>query len=369
MSSSNKRKWLALSLWHGFGAKSWQKLLHLTENPLEIFENKELLKLFTGGRRSATEFNRLLDKADEEEARSRVEGFHIMALCDPDYPPLLRSIPDPPPVLYCIGDRTLLPSVSVSIVGTRYPTSYGIEITRKFAAELARSGLTIVSGLAVGIDAQAHESTLNTSGKTIAVLGCGLNQNYPASNHALRARIESDGLVVSEYPWGTSPSPGQFPQRNRIISGLSLGTLIIEAREGSGALITGNLALEQGREVMAVPGKITSTASKGPLMLIQQGATPILSVEDVLNQLPQFNMDGSTGRHRDLQPEYPPESLTSEEKTLWRALSVSPVLLDNLIAGSGLPAPSVHSILLKFELTGWVEQLPGKHYKLTLKNR
>ncbi|MBN1357057.1 DNA-processing protein DprA [bacterium] len=367
MEQSDRRKWLALSLWPGFGVKSWLKLNRMTDNPVAIFDDRTLQARFTDGRRSTEDFGKLLDMADAELARAQTESFGIITVQDPQFSHLLRSIPDPPPVLFYRGDISFLDTLSMGIVGTRHPTAYGIEMTRKFATGLSKRNITIVSGLAIGIDAHAHDAALRQSGKTVAVLGCGLDQDYPRSNRELRCRIEHEGLVVSEYPWGTAPNPGQFPRRNRIISGLSWGTLIVEARESSGALITANLALEQNREVFALPGNITSAASRGPLSLIRQGAVPVTEIDDILEHLPgRPGRDTSNTNHLpDLQP---PENLTDSEKILWSCLSCDAESVDDLIVKSGLPASQVHSILLKFELSGRVQQLPGKQYKFNSKS-
>ena len=225
-------------------------------------------------------------QADAELGNCLQNGVRILTLADPAYPKLLKEIFDPPIVLFCKGDIECLNQHCISIVGSRRATPYGVNTAEKLARELARRGLTICSGLARGIDSAAHRGALEVQGKTMAVLGSGLDHIYPRENKKMAQQIEG-GCVISEFPLNTSPSPQNFPIRNRIISGLSLGTCLVEAAEFSGSLITARLALEQGREVMAVPGNITSPNSFGPNLWIKQGAKLVQNWEDIVEELPR----------------------------------------------------------------------------------
>ena len=307
----------------------------------------------------------LYRKADREINICRENNIEIVYLQDNRYSSLLAAIPDPPFVLYCKGRTELLKTLSLAVIGTRSPTPYGIDIARRLTSELAQYDLTIVSGLAVGIDAVSHATAIERTGRTIAVLGCGLDQRYPASNLEIRKSIEERGLVLClNLPGIHHRIPVNFPRRNRIISGLSLGTLLIEAREGSGALITVNEALDQGREIFAVPGPITSPSSLGPLRLIQQGAYPVINSSDIIDQIPQLK---TTIKSHNLDFEHdiqPPDSLDPEYLPVWRRLGRIPVAIDDIIVSSSLPPQKVQAILLQLELMGLIRQLPGNQYVL-----
>ena len=226
---------------------------------------------------------------DEQAFRAELEtrGLRFVARSSSAFPPLLRAIHDPPPGLFLRGGATadVLARPAVAVVGARACSGYGAEVSRRLGRELASAGLVVVSGLARGIDARAHEGALEADGLTVAVLGCGIDRDYPAANRALAERIAERGLVVSEYAPGVEPAPWRFPARNRIVAGLAVATVVVEARERSGALITADFAMEEGREVFAVPGEITSTLSAGTNALLRAGATPLCSVADVLEAL------------------------------------------------------------------------------------
>lgn len=280
---------------------------------------------------------------------------------DSGFPSLLAAIPSAPLVLYCRGSLECLKDPSVAIVGTRHPTPYGDRAARMLAEGLAGLGITTVSGLARGIDTAVHEASLKGGAKTIAVMGTGMDQIYPPENEKLAERISVNGVVVTEFRDGTPPLAACFPQRNRIISGLSLGTVVIEARERSGALITARFAAEQGKEVFAVPGPITSKASAGPNRLIQQGAKLVEDVEDILEEISAF--------HSKIKP--PPANpksedlfslLTSEEQELLNLLSDQPVGIDGILVKFGKGPGRIHESLLNLELKGAIKSLPGKRY-------
>ena len=264
----------------------------------------------------------------------------------PRFPPFLRAIYDPPPRLYVRGgaESDVLERPSVAIVGARACSSYGAQVARKFARELASAGLVIVSGLARGIDGEAHRGALEARGITVAVLGCGVDRDYPAAHRELAGRIRTDGLVVSEYEPGVEPAPWRFPARNRIIAGLSTVTVVIEARERSGALITADLALDEGRDVLAVPGEITSPLSAGTNALLKLGAGVCTAAEDVLELF---------GLVRD---ERPAVKLGADATAV---LAVLPGGADDVVRATGLDAQAVAVALAELELAGLVEEGEG----------
>lgn len=298
--------------------------------------------------------------AAEAEALDRA-GVAVLTCLDPAYPPRLRVIPDPPPLLAVTGTLQACDELAVAVVGTRHPTPAGRLVTQQLAGALASAGVTVVSGLARGVDGTAHRGALEANGRTLAVLGCGIDHTYPSEHEALRRQIEARGAVLSELPWGAAPLPHHFPRRNRLISGLSVGVLVTEAAARSGSLITARLAAEQGREVFAVPGPIHAEQSRGPNGLIKQGAKLVERVEDILEELlPQLDVHvreqlvrriGSGGAA--------PPPLEGDETVVYSLLSFEPTPIDDLIAKSGLPAGTVNSLLLAMELRGLARRLPG----------
>ncbi len=275
---------------------------------------------------------------------------------DPDYPPLLREIPDPPPLLYYRGQPALSSAPTVGVVGTRDPSDYGRRWTERLTTTLTHQGFTIVSGLALGIDAAAHHSCLAAGGHTWAVLGTGVDQVYPASHQQLSQRIANQGLLLSEYPRGTKPDKANFPQRNRIIAALSRAVLVLEAPSKSGALITARLANEYGRDVYALPGSLDNPRSLGCLELIAQGAQLILGEDQLLEAL---------GGLPALDPP-PPETITNVDPQLqpvWQVLTIEPQSFDQICQATGLPADQVSSTLIQLELFGLATQLPGLQYR------
>lgn len=278
----------------------------------------------------------------------------VVTLTDEEYPVLLREIADPPLVLHVRGDRSLLATPSVAVVGSRRASPYGELAAEKLTATLARAGLSIVSGLARGIDATAHRACLDAGGRTIAVLGTGIDVSYPRSNDHLRRRIERDGLVVSEFPPRTPPRPENFPMRNRVISGLALGTVVVEASQRSGSLITARMAAEQGREVFAVPGQIFAPGSEGGHRLIQSGAKLTHDAVDVLEEL---NLEPLLDT-----PESPPDPLpadTGERETLRLFRVAEPLHADAIPEKSGRSLQELAAVLLQLEMDGWIRALPG----------
>lgn len=267
------------------------------------------------------------------------------------YPRLLAAIHDPPARLHLRGAAGhLLAGPAVAIVGARTCSAYGAHVALELARGLARAGVVVVSGLARGIDAEAHRGALDVGGPTIAVLGCGIDRDYPRSNAVLAARIAEQGLIVSEYPPGTEPAPWRFPARNRIVAGLSLAVVVVEARERSGALITADLALGEGRDVLAVPGEITSSLSRGPNLLIRQGATPCLGVDDVLEAI---GLESAPAR---CSP-----SIGADAALVASALADEPAGPDELCRRTGLAADRVAAALVELELAGLAAQADGRY--------
>ena len=279
---------------------------------------------------------------------------------DPEYPPLLREIADPPLALNVIG-LPLEPRPMLAIVGARKPTSYGLEVAAWFAAELARAGLLIVSGMARGIDAAAHLGALDAGASSVAVLGCGLDICYPRSNHHIYRRLLEGGTIVSEYPSGTAPLPHHFPTRNRIIAGMSLGALIVEGRPEGGAMITARLSMEFSREVFAVPGPVHSSVSLGPHLLIRDGARIVTSPLDILEELGlagQLSLESGGGSPA-------ASELSPEESMVLAALEAQPVLLDIIASDAGIPASTASAILARLELKDLVARHAGSRFSAT----
>ena len=289
----------------------------------------------------------------------------VLTILDPDYPARLKMIHDPPPLLSVCGTLDEADYHAVAVVGTRHMTLAGRVVTEQLSRGLAAAGLTVVSGLARGIDGVAHRSALEAGGRTIAVLGCGIDRTYPPEHQSLRKMIEEQGAVLSELPLGAYPHAYHFPKRNRIIGGLSLGVVVVEAAPQSGSLITARLAAEQGREVFAVPGTVQSEQSRGTNGLIKQGAKLVETVEDILDELSSQFEPSFRARMQDRQATLtrPVQSgrlsLEKDEAMLYAALSLEPMHIDELIATTGLPAALVSGLLLSLELKGAIRQLPG----------
>src|SRR5438309_3336598 len=296
---------------------------------------------------------------------AKAQDHITIALGDERYPELLHAIHDPPPVLYCVGSVEPGDRQAVAIVGSRQATPYGLRVTETLAGELSSLGFTIVSGFARGIDAAAHRAALAAGGRTIAVLGCGLDVDYPPGHASLRAEIAGSGAVLTEFAPGTPPRATNFPRRNRIISGLALGVVVVEAADDSGSLITARLALEQGREVFAVPGPIDVPTSQGPHGLLKQGATLVETVDDIVEELlPQLDRPLQTLKTEPIAalPEH--VELSPSERTVLEVMSREPLHLDDLTERSRLTTPAVAAILLGLELKALVKQLPGQRYCL-----
>ncbi len=299
---------------------------------------------------------------DEELNKLEKAGVKAFSYRDKEYPSRLKEIYDYPPVIYVKGELLPEDEFCISVVGTRRATVYGRQVTEEMVTDLSRSRITVISGLARGIDTIAHKSALAAGGRTVAVFGCGLDTVYPPENAALARQIVENGALLSEHPLGVRPRPDYFPRRNRIMSGMSLGVLVIEAGESSGAIITANMALEQNRDVFAVPGSILSTASKGTNRLIQAGAKLVTGTEDILDEL---NLE-TVARQLEIK-ELVPE--TEDEASLMKALSAEPVHIDEICRACGMPISVVSSTLAIMELKGLVKQVGAMNYSLAREAR
>ncbi len=353
--------WLGFNLVKGIGPAKLRALLDYFDSPAAAWGATEYqLQRIGLDKRAIGSFIQTRAKLDLDERLARVEAFGATILTweSPDYPAYLREIPAPPPVLYVKGNLEEIDQWAVAIVGTRRLTSYGRQVTRDLVTGLVRNHVTIVSGLARGIDAVAHKTAVEQGGRTIAVLGSGLDCVYPAENRQLAKDIcDGRGAVISEYGMGIRPEAKNFPPRNRVISGLSLGVVVVEAGQRSGALITTNFALEQNREVFAVPGNVNSPVSKGTNHLIQQGAKLVSRVEDILEELNLTQVVEQTAVQLAL-----PE--TSEEIALYAQLSGQPTHIDELCRSAEMSTGLVSSTLTLMELKGLVQQVGSMNYVL-----
>ena len=355
---SELRFWVGFSLIPGIGPVRIQRLLdYFGDLALAwLADRRELARAGLDAKTVETVAARRRE-IDLDGAMAKIErlGLRVLTLADPAYPEPLRHIYGPPPLLYLRGELAAADQWAVAVVGTRRATSYGREVAERLAGELARAGVTIVSGLAKGIDSQAHRGALAAGGRTIAVLGSGPDVVYPAENAALARRIVEQGALVTEHPPGTPPDAANFPARNRIISGLSRGVLVVEAGETSGALITADFALDQGRDVFAVPGNIFWPTSVGTHKLIQQGAKLVRIVDDILQELHLGEVHQQL-EMRQLLPE------NETEAQLLQLLSVESQHIDELVRRSGLPAHLVSATLTMMELKGMARHVGGMQY-------
>ena len=353
--------WLALNLIPGIGSVLTQRLLDRFKTPEAVFRApmKELVKIEGLGRKVAGEIQKgPLEKLVEKELSLIKEvGGKILTLKDEDYPKRLKDIYDPPALLYVRGELRKEDELAVAIVGSRKTAPYGRWMTEKIGEDLARHGVTVVSGMARGIDSLAHKGAIQGGGRTIAVLGCGIDVIYPSENRSLFRQIIEYGAILSEFPMGSHPEGGHFPKRNRIISGLSIGVVIVQAGAESGSLITAGYALEQGREVFAVPGNVGAEGSRGTNQLIKDGAKLVESSDDILEEiLPQWKREEGGAQ----RVETPVPDLVGEEEILYKLLAETPPHIDAIIRESQLDPGKVSSLLLNLELKGLISQWPGK---------
>ncbi len=354
--------WLVLCRAPGIGPKSLQKLLTIFPDPCAVLRagvshwsdcglKEQSISYLVAPDRQAIE----KDICWQEEPAN-----HIITLQDPRYPVLLRGIPDPPPVLFIHGSPDVLSLPQLAIVGSRNPTPSGSRTAREFARHLATSGLAITSGLALGIDADSHLGALEAGGRTLAVMGTGLDRVYPSRHRELAHAIAGNGALVSEFPTGTAPLPANFPRRNRIISGLSTGTLVVEAAPRSGSLITARFAADQGREVFAIPGSIHNPLARGCHALIRQGAKLVETAEDIMEEL-----GGLAAACTQAMPDNTREQtleLDEEYRQLLDIAGYDPFDIDTIVKDCGLTAAAVSSMLLILELNGYVVSSSGGRY-------
>lgn len=370
--------WFFLKSVPGIGNHLFKKLIdhfHTPENILNASDNDfSAIDGITGKVISAIANHKMPDKIYKDIELTYEKGFDIVTMADPDYPVLLKEIPDPPPFLYVYGKIESSPE-NIAIVGSRNATSYGISVAKKLGNDISSFGINIISGMARGIDTSAHHGALKSGNKTVAVLGCGLGNIYPPENKTLFHKIAENGAVISEFPVKEGPAPYNFPLRNRIICGMSLGTVVVEASKKSGSLITARLAAEQGREVFAVPGSIHSFRSVGTHSLIKQGAKLIENAQDIFEEIPfilnmnenkkneQGVTDSNTGN-----PKKNAGSLDENELRVIGALEPYPVHIDELSRRLSYPPGNLLSILLKLEIAGVVSQTPGKFFNIKEEN-
>jgi DNA processing protein len=354
----DKKYWVGFNLIKGIGAVRMQALI----NHFDDLESawKAAPADLAGAGLSLKLIERIIqarEQVDLEKVWARIEsqGIKILTWKDEVYPQRLKEIEQPPPVLYVRGDYLLDDLFAVAIVGTRRVTPYGRQITEELSSYLASNGITVISGLARGVDAIAHQTALKAGGRTIGVLGSGVDKIYPPEHRQLAEKMMEHGAIISDYAPGTPPDASNFPPRNRIISGLSLAVVVIEAGETSGALITAEFAAEQGREVFAVPGSILAPQSKGTNKLIQEGALPLLSVNDLMQALNLTRM----GEHKAARKIIPADET---EARLMNVLSAEPLHVDEIRNQSELPIEKVSATLALMELKGMVRQVGGMNY-------
>lgn len=368
ISEQNRIAWLKLKLVEGLGNRSILRLLEVFGSPENILAAR-LKELSSAGINrekplQALAAKQFLRDPETEWVNLKRRNVRMICLGDEDYPSNLAGIPDPPAILFSSGAIEPRDLVSIAVVGSRFASPMGLVFTERLCSDLARCGVTVVSGFAVGIDSAAHRGALKARGRTLAVLGCGLDINYPSINADLRRDIVGTGALLTEFLLGTPPAPGHFPARNRIISGLSLGVVVVEAAERSGSLITARLALEQGREVYAVPGMAQSQRSIGPNRLLRQGAKLVEGVEDILEEIRPLIRPGMV---RTAPPPQEPGNAdlhgsSTEERRLLRILDKTPKHIDELAHETGIPVQRIAAVLLECELRGLVVQLPGKYF-------
>ena len=371
--TSPLREWLELRAVKGLGPRLYTRLLNTFGSPQAI-RSASRDDLMAHGEISSSLAHAIhqplpseVQPLIEQELAAVESGkFSLLPFTDPHYPARLKTIPDPPPILAYTGQLLPQDHYALAIVGARRASAPGRMFTQKLSGDLASLGFTIVSGLARGTDGMAHEGAIAASGRTLAVLGCGIDQMYPPEHRSLRATIEERGAVLSEFPMGTPPHAYHFPQRNRLISGLALGVIVTEATLKSGSLITARLALEQNREIFAVPGPVHHSLSKGPHLLIKQGAKLVEGVSDILEEIipmldPEFQ--GQLEKQQLTTKDNSHLSdLGPEERHVLKLIPLDPVSLDELISQSSYSPSEVMSILLSLEIKGLIKQVPGLQY-------
>ncbi|MBD3181080.1 DNA-protecting protein DprA [Candidatus Poribacteria bacterium] len=364
MCSEDVKDWITLSMIPGVGGVIFKRLLDFFGSPKAVL-NASLKQLNSVIGLTPLICDAIIEyrgkiSIDKEMDLIQRNNCRIITIRDKSYPENLKAIYDPPPVIYVIGDILPEDSHAISVVGTRKASAYGKEAAEYISGQLASKGYTVISGMAYGIDTAAHKAALKSRGRTIAVMGNGVDIVYPERNAGLRKEIMASGAIVSEFSMGTPPLKANFPRRNRIVSGMSLGTLIVEAPERSGALITADCALEQGREVFAIPGQIFSQKSSGTHDLIKQGAKLVHSVQDIISELPP--LESLKSKIQKTEEEIFEVNLTGDERIVWESIGSSPIYIDNISRQAKLPAYKVAAVLVMLELKGLVSQSAGKMF-------
>ncbi|MDX2227767.1 MAG: DNA-processing protein DprA [Verrucomicrobiae bacterium] len=363
-----REAWIVLNLISGIGPVRVRRLLEHLGEPQRILQTapRDLERIAGIGpetARAIADWEQSVNLKGELDSAQNA-GVTILTADDADYPENLREIHDPPLVLYMLGKMDSRDVRSIGVVGSRETSHYGTETAKRLSYQMAFNGIPVISGLARGIDTAAHQGALAAKGRTVAVIGSGLGEMYPPENEPLaRKIIEGGGAVISEFPMGMKPQPQNFPMRNRIVSGMSIGTLVVEAGLRSGALITARMALDQGRTLFAVPGRIDSPRSKGTHALIKEGAHLVEEVEDVIRPFGFLFPPGSLPENPSSAPSAP--GLSESESVLYGLLEGGDLHMDVLIEKSGLSAPVVSSTLLALELKKIIRQLPGRHFTRT----
>lgn len=396
--------WLALQRIPGIGTITFHKLVKQFGSPRNVFESysidnsfdnsidnsfdtKENHRLKTGPRENLLLKNKIRKDilnqlknpnwqlVEKDLQWAKQANNHILTLLDPKYPPLLKQIADPPPLLYVTGCPDLLQLTQIAMVGSRNPSHTGKETAHEFAYALSNRGLIVTSGLALGIDGASHKGAIAANSPTIAVLGTGLDKVYPARHHSLAVNIAENGTLVSEFALGTPPVAANFPKRNRIISGLSVGTVVVEATLKSGSLITARMATEQGREVFAIPGSIRNPVAKGCHKLIREGAKLVETTEDILEELAplsEFNLPNiqkllSSGNdvlnNALIEPQFD-SSLNNEQEDFLHKVGHDPISIDGMVQRTGMSVESISSLLMVLELRGRISSSNGFYYKV-----
>jgi len=370
MTHNDIKYWLALKFVEKVGNVGFNNLVEAFGSPRAVFDapTSSLQKMHRITQKTAQDIKNFDDWARVEKELELADKSKVSIITSdsPLYPRLLLNIYDFPPILYVRGTLSDQ-DINVAVVGSRMASTYGRFTTERLCRELVMKGITIVSGMARGIDSAAHAGAIAGKGRTIAVLGCGIDVVYPPENRKLFEKIAENGAVITEFPFSTQPVASNFPARNRIISGLSLGVVVVEANEKSGSLITARVALEQGREVFAVPGNIDSPGTKGTHRLIREGAKLIENTYDILEEiLPQLNLNNTTAKSPDEKPVQDhsgkSEVLNADERAILKLIGKKSVHIDSLATDSGYQMHDILSILMSLELGGYVEQLPGKKF-------
>lgn len=375
MSCDSRLYWLWARQLLGAGTRRAQRAMEHFGDARRLFEADEDSLIASGifsPDRAKTILERDLTQARRVLTAAAEQGMLIITPEQDSYPALLRDIYSPPLCLFVAGDLSYLsPPLPIAMVGTRKPSDYGTEIAKLCAGGLAAAGATVISGLAVGIDAVCHTAALDAGGDTIAVLGCGCDVGYPRQNSELRDRIEKNGCVISEYPPGTPPLPGHFPVRNRIISGMARGCVVVQAAAKSGSLITAGMALGQNRDVFALCGPVTDPLMSGCHELIRQGAKPVFGIEDILGEYPSYTkalaavpaVPARPARQKAAAPSSLPEYLTEKQLQIVKLLRQSAQSVEAMAQSTGLPAGQLLGLLTELEIYGLVEPSPGRTYR------